>query len=207
MTQLPPDTVSRIDQNFTRLDEFARDVVARISKLERRPRVRKPRSRRDARINPDDILLFWIVGAGTVLFIGAVFAMSFSGQRAMGEFTALPEGLWLLIPLAIDWPILMSALLRPVFLRRGQDGAARAAGAFMALLVVLSAWLNAAHVFIERGFELTVETLTGAGVMALMPVLLLIGWELLIKLAIKPPTKQERVQQDTLPIKKKGARR
>lgn len=195
-----PET-ARFDQNFILIDRAMGQVFDRLGKLEKRP----PRPRRTgsaARVNPDSIRLFWWTLGLNVVFAAAALTASYAGLYAMARYTHLPSWLWWIVPLFIDLPLAYSSLNAMVLKRRGQSVVIP--WLIMGVLAVASATINVIHVLSSAGWLLTPETAAGAALMGAAPLLLLIGWEEVIRLSVKPPTKAERIEHGT--TKKKGRR-
>ncbi len=153
------------------------------------PRHAGERTGAAARVNPDDIRMFWLLLGLNVVFALAAFGASFSGQYAMAQYTALPEWLWWLVPLFIDLPLVYSSLSASVFRRRGQGRIVP--WLVMGALCTLSSTINVIHVLSSASWALTAPNLVGSVVMGAAPLLLLLGFEEIVRLGVKPITRKD----------------
>lgn len=170
---------ARIDNNFAAIE---------------RARTPEPRpSRRGATVDPDDIRLFWPVLAGQLVIATAAFAASFSGQYAMAQYTFLPPYLYWLVSVFIDLPIIVSSINILIFRQRGV--AVRRSWVLVGTLTALSSTINVTHVLSEAGVlaggPLRAENAIGATVMGLAPIIVLVIWEEISRLAISPITPEK----------------
>lgn len=194
--------IQRIDGNLARVETAFGRVFDRLVKLEKRPPRRSARTGSAARINPDSFRLFQWTLALNVTFAAAALTASYAGLYAMAQYTHLPPWLWWIVPLFIDLPLAYSSLNAMVLKRRGQSVVVP--WLIMGVLAVASATINVIHVLSSAEWLLSPETIAGAALMGAAPLLLLIGWEEVIRLSVKPPTKAERIEHGT--TKRKGRR-
>jgi Protein of unknown function (DUF2637) len=178
---------ARIDGNFLRLEQAIVDL--------RKTRQRTPRPRRTgsaARINADDIRFFWLILTLNLVFAAAALIASFAGQYAMAPYTFLPVWLYWLVPLFIDLPLLFTSSMVLIFKRRGQSQVL--SWVILVVLTLVSSTINVVHVLslagVLDGSPLTIEHLVGASIMGLAPILVLVGWEEIARLAVKPIAKE-----------------
>jgi hypothetical protein len=175
----------RVDQNSLLLEKA-------IAQLRSRPRP-AGRTASSARIDPDR---FWfgmlILGINAVFAAGALTA-SFIGQYEIAARTHLPEQLWWVVPVAIDFPIMSAAFTGAVYRRRKQ-GTVRTWSLMIALTVV-STVVNVTRVLDQDGYfgngSLTFADWVGVAVMGIMPSLVLVTWENLARLLIRPLGEQD----------------
>lgn len=176
------DERHRIDSNFVLIEQL----------LKTRP-PSPVRGGSDARVDPDDIRLFWVTLGLTAFFATAAFVASFAGQYAMAANTYLPSYLRALVPLFIDLPIIVVSLSILIFRRRRQS--VLISWILLATLTAMSSAINGVHVLASAGVltgaPLTLPVTLGAAVMAGAPILVLVSWEELSRLAIKPIDKDE----------------
>jgi hypothetical protein len=178
-----PEEQARIDGNFRVLEEAILEMPAQ-----------EPHATgSQARIDPDDIRLFWVTLGLTAAFATAAFAASFSGQYAMAANTYLPNYLRFVVPLFIDMPIIVVSLSILIFRRRRQS--TLPSWILLGTLTSISSTINAVHVLAQAGIlagqPLTLPVALGAGVMAAAPILVLVAWEEMARLAVKPLQKNE----------------
>lgn len=172
--------------NLTKIDEAIGEIRGRLDSA---PRARRPRrTGAPARLAADDFRFFLVILGGVVAFALASFTASFAGQYAMARNTGLPEFLWWLVPLFIDLPIIVLSLATLIFRARGQH--VWHTWAVVILLTALSAAINVAHVYGAAGQSVGVGTALGAVVMGGAPWLVLVSFEELGRLGIKPPEKK-----------------
>lgn len=188
------DRVAREERQWIQ-DEFTRvdGNTALLEKAIAKEPVVTYRTGSSARIDPDDIRLFWVALGLTGAFALAAFGASFSGQLAMAQNTFLPVHLHFLVPLFIDLPIVVVSLAILIFRRRRES--TLSSWILLGLLTAASAAINAVHVLdqagVLRGAAPTLPVLLGTGVMASAPVLVLLSWEQLARLAVKPLPEKE----------------
>lgn len=194
LAEMPPELPEKTTVAAVVYDELERariDGNFRIIEQELDAGAAAPASR-DARIDPDDIRMFWVTLLLTGGFATAAFVASFAGQLAMAENTYLPSYLRFLVPLFIDLPIIAISLNILIFRRRGQS--TLLSWSMLAGLTLISATINAVHVLARAGTldgaPLTLPTALGAGVMAAAPLLVLLTWEELGRLAVRPIEKK-----------------
>lgn len=188
-----PEPVPALQYQLTTNENF-RLVDAAIGELRdnlarrKLPRERRPRrTGAPARLAADDIRFFLVILAGVVAFATASFAASFAGQYAMAANTGLPPFLWWLVPLFIDLPIIVLSLATLIFRARGQR--VWHTWTVVVLLTGLSSAINVAHVYAVAG-DPALGVLLGAIVMGGAPWLVLVSFEELGRLGIKPPEKK-----------------
>jgi hypothetical protein len=172
-----------MDENNATVDRAYAELYKQVAELRAKP----PRERRTgaaARMNPDDIRLGRGVLWGTAVFGAAAFLVSFGGQYAMAPYTQLPEILWWAVPFFIEAPIILLSFMIAVFRRRKQHTALP--WIVIIGLTALSSAINVAHVYIESGGLQVLGDWFGAVVMGLAPWLVLIAFEELVRLAVKP---------------------
>lgn len=171
--------------------EVARALRA-LEQINEPPPVETPRRRTAARIDPDDIRVFWAVLTLVLIVSLAAASASFAGQVAMAAFTGLPPWLRFVVPLFIDLPIMVVSFLIPVFRARGES--VTTSWIMLGTLTALSSAINTVHVLLVNGIlegaPLTVEAVTGAVVMGLAPVAILVSFEEVIRLAVHRPEKE-----------------
>lgn len=208
-----PEPVPALQYQLTTNENF-RLVDAAIGELRddlrrrRLPRERRPRrTGAPARLAADDFRFFLVILGGVVLFALASFAASFAGQYAMARNTGLPELLWWLVPLFIDLPIIVLSLATLIFRARGQH--VWHTWAVVVLLTGLSSAINVAHV-LDAGAGDRVASpaglLLGAIVMGGAPWLVLVSFEELGRLGIKPPEKKRPAPPARKTTTKKASR-
>jgi hypothetical protein len=193
--QLMNENLLRIDNKIGELND---DIRRRRLPRERRPR----RTGAPARLAADDIRFFLVILGGVVAFALASFTASFAGQYAMARNTGLPQLLWWLVPLFIDLPIIVLSLATLIFRARGQR--VWHTWAVVVLLTGLSSAINVAHVYgvaARPGYG----TLLGAVVMGGAPWLVLVSFEELGRLGIKPPEPKKPVPPARKPPTKKAS--
>lgn len=139
-----------------------------------------------ARINPDDRLVLSVVLALVLIVSAAAGTASFAGQTAMGPYTRLPSWLYFVIPLFIDLPIIVVSFLIPIFRARGESVVT--SWIMLATLTALSSAINVVHVL--DGATMSVNTLTGCVVMGLAPIVIMISFEEVVRLAVHRPEKE-----------------
>jgi hypothetical protein len=193
------------NENFRLVDaaigELRDDLRRRRLPRERRPR----RTGAPARLAADDFRFFLVILGGVVLFALASFAASFAGQYAMARNTGLPELLWWLVPLFIDLPIIVLSLATLIFRARGQHD--WHTWAVVVLLTGLSSAINVAHVYaVGAGAAGSIGLGLGAVVMGGAPWLVLISFEELGRLGIKPPEKKRPAPPARKTTTKKASR-
>jgi hypothetical protein len=176
--------VHRIDRNFLRVEEA---IVKLAAKPPQKP-VRRPRTGRAARFDPDDSRATpWLV-AGMLAFVVAALAAAFAGQIAMAPYTKLPDFLHWLVPVFIDLPIILLAYVAQVFRRRKQG--AKATWLMLYFWTAAASTIQVVHVLSESdilaGEAMTVENWVGVSIMGAVPWILLFSWEQLTKLLVKP---------------------
>lgn len=188
----------RIDGNFVVVEEAINKMRAEMAaavKAAKKPH-RPPRTGAAARVNADDIRFFRFLLGANVIFAAAAVTASYAGQYAMAPHTYLPTHLWWVVPLFIDIPLVINSGTIMVFRRRGQS--VILPWTLISGLTIVSSAINIIHVLSESGVlagaPLTVETVVGATVMGLTPLLILLGWEEIVRLGVKPPTRAERIE-------------
>lgn len=176
-----------MNEVIRKVDEAIGEIRGR---LESAPRARRPRrTGAPARLAADDFRFFLVILGGVVAFALASFTASFAGQYAMARNTGLPELLWWLVPLFIDLPIIVLSLATLIFRARGQH--VWHTWAVVILLTALSSAINVAHVYsVAPGTAGDLGRLLGAVVMGGAPWLVLVSFEELGRLGIKPPTRE-----------------
>lgn len=204
LTDLEPDYLfqRRTNANFELLDAAIGDLRDSVdAAATARPVVRRHRTGAPARLAADDIRFFLVILSGVVAFALASFAASFAGQYAMAPNTGLPELLWWLVPLFIDLPIIVLSLATLIFRARGQR--VWHTWAVVILLTALSSAINVAHVYGSAGIRAEpVGVALGAVVMGGAPWLVLVSFEELGRLGIKPPEKKRPAPAARKPVKK-----
>lgn len=183
-------------ENLRKIDNAIGEIHAHRVPRSRRPR----RTGAPARLAADDIRFFLVILGGVVAFALASFAASFAGQYAMAPNTGLPEVLWWLVPLFIDLPIIVLSLATLIFRARGQR--VWHTWAVVILLTALSAAINVAHVYTVAAGDSTIGVALGAIVMGGAPWLVLVSFEELGRLGIKPPEKKRPAPAVRKPVKK-----
>lgn len=172
---------------ITQIDENIGALASRLEAVEARP-VKQPRERRTgaaARVNPDRIQLFYVVLGGVGIFTAAAFAASFGGQYAMAPYTQLPQYLWWVVPLAIEFPLVILSLAVLVFRRRGENRRTVLPWVVMLFLTAVASVVNVMHIWLETGFA-SPGDYVGAAVMGLMPPLILLSFHIFAQLAVRP---------------------
>lgn len=139
-----------------------------------------------ARIDPDDRRVLYVVLALVLVVAGAAGIASFAGQTAMGPYTQLPPWLFFVIPLFIDLPIMVVSFLIPIFRARGESVVT--SWIMLGTLTALSSAINVVHVL--DGATMSVNTLTGCVVMGLAPIVIMISFEEVVRLAVHTPEKE-----------------
>lgn len=193
------------NENFRRVDNAIGEIRERLAKR-RPPREHRPRrTGAPARLAADDIRFFLVILGGVIAFALASFTASFAGQYAMARNTGLPEFLWWLVPLFIDLPIIVLSLATLIFRARGQH--VWHTWAVVILLTGLSSAINVAHVYGSAGIQgSAVATALGAVVMGGAPWLVLVSFEELGRLGIKPPEKKRPAPPARKSTNKKASR-
>ncbi len=174
------DEPSPIDVLF----ENQRILGEAVEKLRAQP-VQKPVDKR-ARVDPDDRRVLTVVLALVLVVAIAAGTASFAGQTAMGPYTALPPVLYPIIPMFIDLPIMVVSFLIPIFRARGESVVT--SWIMLGTLTALSSAINVVHVL--DGATMSVNTLTGCVVMGLAPIVIMISFEEVVRLAVHTPEKE-----------------
>lgn len=188
-----------MNENLIRIDKAIGDL-----RDHRKLRVRR-RTGAPARLAADDLRFFYVILGGVVAFALASFTASFAGQYAMAPNTGLPDFLWWLVPLFIDLPIIVLSLATLIFRARGQK--VWHTWAVVIALTGLSSAINVAHVLgagHDRGVVGGPGLVLGAIVMGGAPWLVLVSFEELGRLGIKPPEKK-RPAPPARPAQKKAS--
>lgn len=172
-----PEADSRIDTLFEN-DRLLGEAVEALQARPPRPKV--------ARIDPDDRRVLYVVLALVFVVAGAAGIASFAGQTAMGPYTQLPSWLYFVIPLFIDLPIMVVSFLIPIFRARGESVVT--SWIMLGTLTALSSAINVVHVL--DGATMSVNTLTGCVVMGLAPIVIMISFEEVVRLAVHTPEKE-----------------
>lgn len=172
--------VKRIDGNFLRIDEAFGTIRRAPSAL--------ARTASGARINPDHFAFGMVIlGINAAFALGAL-AASFVGQYEIAPRTFLPPYLWWVVPVAIDFPIMTAAFTGAVYRQRRQ-GTGRT-WALMIVLTIVSTVVNVTRVLDSasyfQGRALDFAGWVGVAIMGIMPSLVLVTWENLARLLIKP---------------------
>lgn len=196
------------NENFRRVDDAIGEIRAAINAGHHRRAVHPRRTGAPARLAADDIRFFLVILSGVVAFALASFTASFAGQYAMARNTGLPEFLWWLVPLFIDLPIIVLSLATLIFRARGQH--VWHTWAVVIALTGLSSAINIAHV-LETGSSSGLDArstglILGAVVMGGAPWLVLVSFEELGRLGIKPPEKKRPAPPARKPTNKKASR-
>ncbi len=188
---------ARFDGNFVIIENAIRELSKRREK-----RVRVHRTGAGARINPDDYRAGRAIIVLTLVFAVAASVASFAGQIAMAPYTILPYELYIIVPLMIDLPVAYLGWMAMIFLRRKQK--ATRTRMLLFALTSLSSYINILHVLSESGIvdgaPLTIEVGTGALIMGLAPWLVLISWEELTRLVVRPLGEKREVLEDPEPV-------
>lgn len=197
---------SRFDRNFVIVEKAIHELQRQ---LKRPPKIHH-RTGAAARINPDDYRAGRIIIALTVVFASASAAASFSGQIAMAPWTALPVYLYFVVPLAIDLPVAYLSWMAMIYRRRKQG--AKRTWALLISLTIVSSIVNIVHVLsfwgVLAGKPLTIEIAVGTTIMGIMPLLVLISWEELARLVVKPTGETREVTPEPeIPVIKITPRR
>jgi hypothetical protein len=194
----PADKLARlVDENFAIVDRAYADLGTRIARLEKRP----PRERRTgaaARVNPDNIHVFYGVLAGSLLLPLFTFAASFAFQRDFGKYTPLEQWWWWVIPCILELPLVVLTPMILVFRRRHESTVGPWALAIA--LTAAAAAINFIHAVDERGL-VSPATWSGALFVASWPVLTLVTFKFFARLAVKPE-KPEPIPARKTPTKK-----
>lgn len=210
------EDIQRIDRNFVALESV---IVKLASEVERKRRPlfaraerKKHRTGRAARFDPDDARATpWLVG-GMLAFVAAALAAAFAGQIAMAPYTELQPGLYWLVPIFVDLPIILLAYVAQVFRRRKQG--AKATWLMLYVWTAAASIIQIVHVLSESGAldgePMTVENWVGVSIMGSVPWVVLFSWEQLTKLLVRP--QGEKRDPETTPaarkrpVRKKAAR-
>lgn len=165
------------NEAFTKID-------ARLGKMRRPPRER--RTGAAARVNPDDIRVFYAVLVGSLLLPLVTFAASFQFQRAFGEYTPLEEWWWWVIPCILELPLVVLTPVVLIFRRRHES----TAGPWLTMIVLTmaAAAINFLHAAVDQGLE-TATDWAGALFVAAWPLLTLVTFKFFTRLAVKPEPK------------------
>lgn len=189
---MPPLAFQQLmNENLLRIDNKIGELNGRHSGRFQRHLVGRRRTGAPARLAADDIRFFLVILSGVVAFALASFTASFAGQYAMAANTGLPTYLWWLVPLFIDLPIIVLSLATLIFRARGQH--VWHTWAVVILLTGLSSAINVAHVYGVSTAEAGIGTALGAVVMGGAPWLVLVSFEELGRLGIKPPEPKKPV--------------
>lgn len=167
------------------LNNAIRTLEGEIVEIRRKP----PRERRTgaaARVNPDDIRVFYGVLAGSLLLPLFTFAASFSFQRAFGAYTPLEEWWWWVIPVILELPLVVLTPIILVFRRRHESTVGP--WLLMLALTLAAAAINFAHAVTEQGLATATDWL-GASFIASWPILTLVTFKFFTRLAVKPEPK------------------
>lgn len=178
------------DYNFRTVDTAFGALSAEVEKLKKRP----PRPRRTgsaARVNPDQLGFGYVIAALNGLFILGAFALVYAGQYAFAPYTQLPdERLWLVIPIALDLPVVSASFTAAIFTKRKQPKYARANWVVVFGLTVLGSIIQVTHVLVGAGWfdgePITFPDILGALIMGLFPWLVMYLSHNLARLLVRP---------------------
>jgi hypothetical protein len=192
--------VHLVDTNFQTIDRAFADFQKQLNEVKRRP----PRERRTgaaARVNPDNINLFYAVLVGSLLLPAFTFAASFNFQREFGVYTPLEESWWWVIPCILELPLIVLTPMILIFQRRHES----VVGPWVAMiaLTVAASAINFLHAETEQGLT-TATDWAGAVFIASWPILTLVTFKFFARLAVKPEPKPA---EPAKPTQKKAARR
>lgn len=182
-----PGPIGVLFENQRVLGERVQEIGSVVDDLVDTPPA--PASRpKVARVDPDDRRVLYVVLALVLVVSAAAGVASFAGQTAMGQYTGLPPWLYFVIPLFIDLPIMVVSFLIPIFRARGE----RVVTSWIMLgtLTGLSSAINVVHVLDVNGGTLSVNTITGCVVMGLAPIVIMISFEEVVRLAVTTPEKE-----------------
>jgi hypothetical protein len=203
----PVDPVLLYNASFASVDVAIGELRGELEQLKRKP----PRERRTgaaARVNPDNIHVFYGVLAGSLLLPIFTFAASFAFQRAFGVYTPLPEQLWWIIPCILELPLVVLTPMILVFRRRHESTMAPWAVAI--LLTVAAAAINFVHAVEEMPAEPALAHWFGAAFIAAWPILTLVTFKFFARLAVKPerpePAAVPAARKPTTTTKKRSTR-
>lgn len=177
------DVIRAYNAAFAQLDLELGEL--RKLALKRRP----PRERRTgaaARVNPDDIRVFYGVLVGSLLLPLFTFAASFAFQRAFGAYTPLDEWWWWIIPCILELPLVVLTPMILVFRRRHESTVGP--WATMIVLTLAAAAINFQHSVVEQGLETPTDWLAALFI-ASWPLLTLVTFKFFARLAVKPEPK------------------
>jgi len=206
----PQDTQDRerlIDERFRALA----DEIARLAAIPRR-RWRARRTASAARVHPDRLAFGIVIAAINAVFVLSAMIASFSGQYALAPRTYLPPELYIMVPIALDAPIVASAFTAAVFRARKQNRAANWNWFIVTVLTLLSVTVQVTHVLEQHGFfrglELGFPALLGVIIMGSMPVWVLVLSENLARLLVRPigEVREASAESKTPATKRRNAR-
>jgi len=184
-----------VERQFTHVNESYAGLSAVVATLHKRslwwPFWRSPRPKRTAsgaRVNPDRYGFGMVIVALNVAYAMAAFAVSFFGQYEMAKYSPLPPFIWWLLPIAIDLPIVSASFMVAAFRKRKQ--AVWPSWTVAIIFTLVSSIISVTHTLsingVFTGTPLTLEVLIVTIVMGLMPWILLVTWENLARLLVKP---------------------
>jgi len=185
----------RFDRNFVAIEQA---IVDLRGKLKRPPRAH--RTGAAARINADDFRFFMLLLVGNLVYVTASFMVSFSGQYAMAQFTPLAEWQHFLIPLIIELPVILSNGSILVFRRRKQSTVIP--WLVTSLSAAASSAINIIYVYVVNDGFTSVQVIVAASVMGAAPLIMLVGWEELARLGVKPTGETKAPAPAAVPQKK-----
>ena len=201
----PQELVQLVRANNELIEDAFAKVWEEIGEIRRKP----PRERRTgaaARMNPDDIRVFYGVLAGSILLPIFTFAASFTFQSAFGVYTPLEAAWYWVIPCILELPLVVLTPMILIFRRRHES--TRGPWALAIGLTVAASAINFVHAVDEMPASPITSHWFGAVFVASWPVLTLITFKFFARLAVKP----ERPETPAHPARKpattkKGTRR
>jgi hypothetical protein len=177
------------DYNIRAVDTAFGKLAAEVAQLKKRP----PKPRRTgsaARVNPDQLGYGYAIAGMNGLFILGAFALVYAGQYAFAPYTQLPEPLWLLIPIALDLPVVSASFTAAIFIKRKQPKYAQANWAVVFGLTVLGSVIQVTHVLVGAGWfagqALTFPDLLVATILGMFPWLVMYLSHNLARLLVRP---------------------
>jgi len=197
------DPIALLNEAITKLDAAYGELKTEVDEIRRKP----PRERRTgaaARMNPDDIRVFYWVLAGSALLPLFTFAASFNFQRAFGAYTPLDEWWWWIIPCILELPLVLLTPMILIFRRRHES--TRGPWTLMVVLTAAASAINFAHA--ADAVPLTsVTAWLGALFIASWPVLTLVTFKFFARLAVKPTVEAPAPAPAARKTTKKGPRK
>jgi hypothetical protein len=193
-----------VEGNNIVIEKAFADLWKALEEIRRKP----PRERRTgaaARMNPDDIRVFYGVLAGSVLLPVFTFAASFTFQSAFGVYTPLEAAWYWVIPCILELPLVVLTPMILIFRRRHES--TKGPWSLAIGLTIAAAAINFVHAVDEMPAEPITSHWFGAVFVASWPVLTLITFKFFARLAVKPERPETPASPARKTATKKGPRR